>query len=193
MGASTFYKVQSHAQTVGRSPVFMNSAILARQCFSPVVIPKKLQGHAVAFSTAAVKHATRYPTQTRIASPLVKPYGLPRDKKRDRLARKNSGELRIVRSAFNSLEFIDKPERLAVRDIQNIHRILAEDGYNKHNYIRPEQVLFVRALNSNLIPEDFVRTISTGGSPYIRGRHQVFLHKAYIDLPSYTHSTPANI
>jgi hypothetical protein len=45
----------------------------------------------------------------------------------------------------------------------------SSDKYRISGDIRPEQVLYVKALNGNLIPEDFVRTIGTGAPAYIRG------------------------
>jgi hypothetical protein len=158
---------------VKRPLVFMNSVNAALQCFSPVSVAKKPPRLTIQFSTSAISHAARYSVPIRRASPFVRPHGSKQDKKHENLARKNSGQLRILRQAFAHPEVVSKRVRSDGDDPLQIPHT-SWDEYNKQGSILPEQVIYLKALNGNLIPEDFVRTITTGGQPYIRGTHSVF-------------------
>jgi hypothetical protein len=152
----------------------MNSTNAALRCFSPLSIAKKQPRLATQFSTTStINHATRYSAPTRRASPFVRPHGSKQDKKHENLARKNSGQLRILRQAFANPEVVSKRVMSDGDDPLQIPHT-SWDEYNKQGSILPEQVIYLKALNGNLIPEDFVRTITTGGPPYIRGMHSAF-------------------
>jgi hypothetical protein len=55
------------------------------------------------------------------------------------------------------------------REEHGLDGFSASEAYHKPSVVRPEQVLHVKGLNGNLIPQDFSRTIGNRAMAYIRG------------------------